>query len=81
VIFNEAANLVHVVIPVGFSMANRLIQLAAQLEATKAELATAQQQEVEKRKEVAALDAEIEQKQRTLTSYSQTIDRITGAAA
>ena len=53
----------------------------AELEAANTRLAKVQQEEVEVRKRVAALTAEAAEKERTLTAYSQTIDRITGKAA
>jgi len=56
-------------------------QLSAQLEATRTELATVQQQEVETRQRVATLTAEVAEKERMLRAYSETIDRITGARA
>jgi chromosome segregation ATPase len=51
------------------------------LEQAKAGLAATQRQEVEKRQEVAELDAEIKRKQQTLEHYSKAIERITGVAA
>lgn len=55
--------------------------LARQVEFAQSKLTEVQTQEVELRKQVAALTAEVEEKQRTLSSYSETIDRITGKAA
>jgi hypothetical protein len=56
-------------------------RIALELEHAKAQLAEAQKQTVEKRQELAALTAEAAEKERLLTAYSQTIDRITGKAA
>jgi hypothetical protein len=56
-------------------------RISSELEHAKAQLAEAQQQEVKTRQRVAELTAEAAEKERLLTSYSQTIDRITGKAA
>jgi chromosome segregation ATPase len=56
-------------------------QVSAQLEATRTELADTQNQNVELKKENVALAAEVAEKERMLRAYSETIDRITGAAA
>jgi len=56
-------------------------RINAELEAAKTRLATVQQEEVEKRKVVAELGREVEEKRRELEAYSQSIDRIMGKAA
>jgi chromosome segregation ATPase len=56
-------------------------RISSELEGAKARLAEAQQQEVKTRQRVAELTAEAAEKERMLTAYSQTIDRITGKAA
>ena len=56
-------------------------QVNAELEAAKTRLAKVQYEEVEKRKVVAELTREIEEKQRELSAYSTAIDKIVGKAA
>jgi len=56
-------------------------RINAELEAAKTRLATVQQEEVEKRKVVAELSREIEEKTRELSAYSTAIDKIMGKAA
>jgi chromosome segregation ATPase len=56
-------------------------QVNAELDGVKAQLATAQKQEAEKRQAVIELNREIEQKEQLLKHYSKTIDRIMGTAA
>ena len=56
-------------------------RIASELEAAKTQLAAVRAQEVEKRKVVAELTAESEEKRRELEAYSQSIDRIMGTRA
>ena len=53
----------------------------AELQAAQSKLTEVQAQEVEVRKRIAAFTAEAAEKEQLLTSYSQTIDRITGKVA
>jgi chromosome segregation ATPase len=55
--------------------------IGAQLEQAKSDLVTVQAREVEQRKQVAALDREIAEKQGVLDNFSREIDRIVGTAA
>src|SRR5262245_16754809 len=54
---------------------------ARAFEHAKAQLEAVQREEVEARKRVAELTAEIAAKEKTLNTYTRQIERITGAAA
>jgi chromosome segregation ATPase len=56
-------------------------RISSELEGAKNRLAEVQQREVETQKRVAALTAEVQEKQRMLEAFTAQIDKITGRAA